>query len=949
MPSTRTISALLLLSTLHPTHSKPDTLLTTPPLSTFQSLIHPYSSIFTRSYDPTNPTTSCYTPLYASDIDGDGVVSSDEYVTFVGELSGGEFEVDEVTGENSGGSYTKLPFVLRLNFVYLSCLCQSGGGWNCCKGTEGGIYTTGAGPNDSSTQDEIAYLTRVCGDTQGSIEYVRMKTIMVWVVVVRTLQSPSSMKPSSAAPIMSFEPTTTVPESELVVEATMGACNDTRTEEVLYTIGSTMSICFSTGPNATITSLKNVTASTSGGAVEELVDETGDDNLATTVEGVGTSYVTLDTLITLSYYYGELDSGVGPTVVVEGVVSVTDGTVESDVVVTIEVPLVAIGDSVIPPTRPPSSASETQSPSSSSFVSTSSQSPTANAEATQVGQGPGDEEKSESLSPGVVAVIAISSVAVVFVSMFVATRKRDRNSVEDPALQDVKNLDGDLEAGQPSKTMKKDEDGSSSHNAALVEEDRTVGDTLQSASAISATPLFSGNSPEKRGKCSSVDQEMESSSRDDSSSAGASGWSSSAGLSSLNTATFDTLTDDEGMTPSHGSMLAAIGTASAITHTIYADRNEQEPIFLPVRYDEELRDVESLSSASDDVDKSSLGRGKVTRADLNAAIDAGDWAAVGATAALLANSSDHDSGAELRGDSVHTTESMISDLENSRTSELDSLVEAGDWQGVILAAAQFEGVSGAESFNQSRDRLDDEANLSSVSSGHTKRNMQEIRAEVETLVKRVVPDEIDNVDEMMVQFKGREDELIETLRTMLERNVAQRARAAVNKSARLEAKARGQASQSSPSNITRDRSHSLSSSDPDFYEGSDTSNFSDGDEDNSSSRLTNVSSLKEAVQRGDWETVGEVAAMIGDGSEIVANDWSSIVSSTSSHQERSATMNAMIAAGDWAGIVAAASQYQAMDEQSNSGLSKGRTQCTGSGRYVGEDCEPEQKRQFHCC
>jgi hypothetical protein len=559
-------------------------------------------------------------------------------VTFVGELSGGEFDVDEVTGENSGGSYTKLPFVLRLNFVYLSCLCQSGGGWNCCKGTiekcllhicnqstsfntvqsqlissrnsgtEGGIYTTGAGPNDSSTQDEITYLTRVCGDTQGSIEYVRNEnnngvgggstdapvSLAPFTTApttsspttssttnapssspIITTLAPSSMKPSSAAPIMSFEPTTTVPESELVVEATVGACNDTTTEEVLYTIGSTMSICFSTGPNATITSLKNVTASTSGGAVEELVDDTGDDNLATTVEGVGTSYVTLDTLITLSYYYGELDSGVGPTVVVEGVVSVTDGTVKSDVVVTIEVPLVAIGNSVIPPTRPPSSASETQSP-SSSFVSTSSQSPTTNAEATQVGQGPGDEEKSESLSPGVVAVIAISFVAVVFVSMFVATRKRDRNSVEDPALQDVKNLDGDLEAGQPSKTMKKDEDGSSSHNAALVEEDRTVGDTLQSASAISATPLFSGNSPEKRGKCSSVDQEMESSSRDDSSSAGASGWSSSAGLSSLNTATFDTLTDDEGMTPSHGSMLAAIGTASAITHTIYADRNEQE-------------------------------------------------------------------------------------------------------------------------------------------------------------------------------------------------------------------------------------------------------------------------------------------------------------------------------------------------------------------------------------
>jgi hypothetical protein len=36
------------------------------------------------------------------------------------------------------------------------------------------------------------------------------------------------------------------------------------------------------------------------------------------------------------------------------------------------------------------------------------------------------------------------------------------------------------------------------------------------------------------------------------------------------------------------------------------------------------------------------------------------------------------------------------------------------------------------------------------------------RAEVEDLVRRVVPDEIDNVDEMMLQFKGREEgELIQ--------------------------------------------------------------------------------------------------------------------------------------------------------------------------------------------
>lgn len=56
------------------------------------------------------------------------------------------------------------------------------------------------------------------------------------------------------------------------------------------------------------------------------------------------------------------------------------------------------------------------------------------------------------------------------------------------------------------------------------------------------------------------------------------------------------------------------------------------------------------------------------------------------------------------------------------------------------------------------------------------------------MVRRVVSDEIDNVDEMMKQFRGREEELVETLRTMQERSVAQRARAAVHKSAKIQAR-----------------------------------------------------------------------------------------------------------------------------------------------------------------
>jgi len=48
----------------------------------------------------------------------------------------------------------------------------------------------------------------------------------------------------------------------------------------------------------------------------------------------------------------------------------------------------------------------------------------------------------------------------------------------------------------------------------------------------------------------------------------------------------------------------------------------------------------------------------------------------------------------------------------------------------------------------------------------------EIREEVVALVQRVVPEEIDNVDELMSEFKGREGELLGTLLVMEERQIA---------------------------------------------------------------------------------------------------------------------------------------------------------------------------------
>ena len=118
-----------------------------------------------RTYDPNNPAETCYEILYSSDANGDGKVNHDEYVSFVGQLSEGEVEVT---------NYIDLPFVIKINFVYLSCLCMyspKNEGSECCEGTDAGIYVSGAGPNDTPTVTEGQYLTTVCSETQGAIDF----------------------------------------------------------------------------------------------------------------------------------------------------------------------------------------------------------------------------------------------------------------------------------------------------------------------------------------------------------------------------------------------------------------------------------------------------------------------------------------------------------------------------------------------------------------------------------------------------------------------------------------------------------------------------------------------------------------------------------------------------------------------------------------------------------
>jgi len=328
----------------------------------------------------------------------------------------------------------------------------------------------------------------------------------------------------------------------------------------------------------------------------------------------------------------------------------------------------------------------------------------------------------------------------------------------------------------------------------------------------------------------SLDSSLESSSN-----AGSSGWSSSAGMSSLNTASVDSMEHGYGCTS-----LATIGKASGIHNNYRGSRLYEEG------------DDGDGSNKSDPNEDTLPDLTHLSRVELNTAIQAEDWAAVGATAALLA-SSDSTSSKSIHSSSQstltsHRTHSTSggNSTDRARFAELDQLVSAEDWEGVVLAAAKYElestgggstngststgggsskGRPGEDSSYASANHSsigDTTGSYASASEGLTTRSNRslnsrsmdssytpslpstvtglgsessakikrkaEIELEVKDLVKRVVPEEIDNVDEMMRQFRGKEEELVETLRTMHERSIAQREREEMRRNAKREAR-----------------------------------------------------------------------------------------------------------------------------------------------------------------
>ena len=300
--------------------------------------------------------------------------------------------------------------------------------------------------------------------------------------------------------------------------------------------------------------------------------------------------------------------------------------------------------------------------------------------------------------------------------------------------------------------------------------------------------------------------------------------------------------------------------------------------------------------------------------ELDIAIEAGDWGHVGALAAVLAaegrrtvkspRSITSGDGASSRSRGTSTNQSM----DQARAAEIDKLVEAGDWQGVVLAAARFEAdqtMDGESHSAASKSSMWSDSGRSSASgtqrsfgtthSSHAAgRSQAEIRAEVEALVRRVVPEEADNIDEMLNQFKGREEELVETLRRMQERAIASRARLAVQKSVKMEARARVR-----PPSVKTVSSHGSSKE------------------------------LEQAIEEGNWLAVGQAAQKISDQNEgsltleekerLRQKISQSPAMNSQPFSSDNMNLDELIEKGDWSGVIAAAKAASEGSSVSNAG------------------------------
>jgi len=162
---------------------------------------------------------------------------------------------------------------------------------------------------------------------------------------------------------------------------------------------------------------------------------------------------------------------------------------------------------------------------------------------------------------------------------------------------------------------------------------------------------------------------------EESSNAGSSGWSSSAGASSYTTASANSI--------EYGIFSSRAAKGFSLNRLSSPDKRQYSVSFSPAR---SLNSKDGNDSSSGIKSKSSA----VSHVDLDYAIESADWAAVSATAAILAQQDNH-SDTSSRISSVESSASAMSEssIFRDRALELDHLIEIGDWEGTYFSLLQF--------------------------------------------------------------------------------------------------------------------------------------------------------------------------------------------------------------------------------------------------------------------
>jgi hypothetical protein len=173
-------------------------------------------------------------------------------------------------------------------------------------------------------------------------------------------------------------------------------------------------------------------------------------------------------------------------------------------------------------------------------------------------------------------------------------------------------------------------------------------------------------------------------------------------------------------------------------------------------------------------------------AKLRRLIQVGDWEGVRRSAKTFSNEEKSVIGSTLSHQNWQGSASGTVLVDEPKAAELHRLIQVGDWEGVRRAATTFS--SDDKSFDGSRSSHQDSqgstnsisiegsatsATRSATSTG-TSMNLDpaELRRQVEELLQQVAPEYIDKVDETLLRFKGREDELLKTLQTMQGRQMS---------------------------------------------------------------------------------------------------------------------------------------------------------------------------------